>query len=134
MHFTVDRKRLVKMLEHVRRKLPGVKKKDKNVRIYACSARVFVEANGVLADVAQTLGWVCCQLNALFNPPKIILAGPLVNFGAPFLNALQAAANEFCAETSQTAPVIVDSELGSFNGALGAAALALHKWKPTQHA
>jgi N-acetylglucosamine repressor len=90
--------------------------------------------NGVLADVAQTLGWVCCQLNALFNPPKIILAGPLVNLGAPFLNALQAAANEFCAETSQTAPVIVDSELGSFNGALGAAALALHKWKPTQHA
>ena len=49
MHFTVDRKRLVKMLETVRRKLPGVKKKDKNVRIYACAARVFVEANGVTA-------------------------------------------------------------------------------------
>ncbi len=49
MHFTVDRKRLVKMLEAVRRKLPGVKKKDKNVRIYACAARVFVEANGVTA-------------------------------------------------------------------------------------
>ena len=49
MHFTIDRKRLVKMLEHVRRKLPGVKKKDKDVRIYACSARVFVEANGVTA-------------------------------------------------------------------------------------
>ncbi len=47
MHFTIDRKRLVKMLEHVRRKMPGAKKKDKDVRIYACSARVFVEANGV---------------------------------------------------------------------------------------
>src|ERR1035437_733428 len=47
MHFTIDRKRLGKMLESVRRKLPGVKKKDKDVRIYACSARVFVEANGV---------------------------------------------------------------------------------------
>src|ERR1035437_2592340 len=49
MHFTVDRNRLVKMLESVRRKLPGAKKKDKNVRIYACAARVFVEANGVIA-------------------------------------------------------------------------------------
>jgi glucokinase len=89
--------------------------------------------NRVLADVALTLGWVCSQLNALFNPPKIILAGPLVSLGADFLNPLQAAANEFCAETSQRAPVIVDSELGNFNGALGAAALALHKWKPTRH-
>ncbi len=89
--------------------------------------------NNVLADVAQTLGWVCCQLNALFNPPKIILAGPLVSLGASFLNPLQEAANKFCAETSQPPPIIVDSELGSFNGALGAAALALHKWKPTRH-
>ena len=49
MHFTIDRKRLVKMIESVRRKLPGAKKKDKNVRIYACATRVFVEANGVTA-------------------------------------------------------------------------------------
>ncbi len=47
MHFTIEHKRLVKMLESVRRKLPGQKKKDKNVRLYACAARVFVEANGV---------------------------------------------------------------------------------------
>jgi hypothetical protein len=57
-----------------------------------------------------------------------------VNLGAAFLNPLQNAVNEFCAETSQPAPVIVYSELGSFNGALGAAALALHKWKPARHA
>ena len=49
MHFTIDRKRLVKMLEIVRRKLPGAKKKNKDVRIYACAARVFVEANGMTA-------------------------------------------------------------------------------------
>jgi glucokinase len=87
---------------------------------------------GVLAEVAQTLGWVCCQLNGLFNPPKIILAGPLVELGDSFLRPLQSATNEFCAESGQTAPVIVNSELGIFNGALGAAALALHKWKPTR--
>src|ERR1019366_2568782 len=50
MHFTIERKRLVKMLESVRRKLPGAKKMDKNVRIYACAARVFVEANTLTAD------------------------------------------------------------------------------------
>jgi hypothetical protein len=40
--------------------------------------------------------------------------------------------NEFCSETNQTAPVMVGSELGNYNGALGAAALALHNWKPTR--
>jgi hypothetical protein len=49
MHLTIERKRLVKMLESVRRKLPGQKKKDKEVRLFACAARVFVEANGVTA-------------------------------------------------------------------------------------
>jgi len=86
----------------------------------------------VLAEVARTLGWVCGQLNALFNPPKVILTGPLVDLGAAFLEPLQQAVTEFCSETNQAAPVIVGSELGSFNGALGAAALALHKWKPTR--
>jgi len=49
MHFTVERRRLVKMLEAARRKMPGQKVKDKQVRLYACSARVFVEANNVTA-------------------------------------------------------------------------------------
>jgi hypothetical protein len=44
MHFTIERKRLIKMLEAVRRKLPGQKKKDKEVRLFACAAYVFVEA------------------------------------------------------------------------------------------
>jgi hypothetical protein len=52
MHFTIDRKRLVKMLESVRRKLSGQKKTDKEVRLYACAARVFVEANGLSRENA----------------------------------------------------------------------------------
>ena len=47
MHFTIDRRRFVKMLAMVRRKLPGREEKDKEFRIYACVARVFVEANGM---------------------------------------------------------------------------------------
>lgn len=57
MHFTVERKRLVKMLETIRRKLPGQKKKDETVRLYACAARVFVESNGVTAGEEA-----CCSM------------------------------------------------------------------------
>ncbi len=49
MHFTIDRKRLIEMLESIRSKLPGVKKKNRDVWIYACAARVFVEARGLTA-------------------------------------------------------------------------------------
>jgi N-acetylglucosamine repressor len=84
----------------------------------------------VLGCVAQTLGWVVCQANALLNPQKIIIAGPLVTLGQRFLDPLREAAAEFCAELRQRSPQVEDSALGSFNGALGAAALALHEWKP----
>jgi len=85
---------------------------------------------GVLQGVAQTLGWVACQINVIFNPQKIILAGPLVTLGEAFLGPFQQSINGFCSELHQETPVVVGSELGSFNGALGAAALALHEWKP----
>lgn len=84
----------------------------------------------VLRQVAQTLGWVVCQLNVVFNPQKIILAGPLVTLGDAFLGPLQRAINGLSAELHQDAPIVACSELGSFNGAVGAAALALHEWKP----
>ena len=47
MNFTIERKRLIKTIEHVRRELPGQKKKEKEMRLYVCAARVFVEANGI---------------------------------------------------------------------------------------
>lgn len=49
MHFTVERKRLVKMLEVLHKNRPGTRKNAKVVRRYACAARVFVEANDVTA-------------------------------------------------------------------------------------
>ena len=82
----------------------------------------------VLEGVAQTLGWVVCQIDAVFNPQKIILAGPLVMFGASLLEPVRKAIGRFSPQLEL--PVVVGSELGSFNGALGAAALALHEWTP----
>ena len=76
------------------------------------------------------MGWVICQIDAAFNPEKIILAGPLVTLGDALLEPLRKAVAGFCSQPHQAPPVVVDSDLGSFNGALGAAALALHEWKP----
>jgi hypothetical protein len=49
MHFTIDRQRLVKMIETIHRARPGTRRNAKVFRLYACAARVFVEANGVTA-------------------------------------------------------------------------------------
>jgi N-acetylglucosamine repressor len=84
----------------------------------------------VVENVAQTLGWVVCQIDAVFNPQKVILAGSLVALGDTLLNPLRTAVERFSSELQQEPPVVVNSELGEFNGALGAAALALHEWKP----
>jgi N-acetylglucosamine repressor len=84
----------------------------------------------VLQKAAQTLAWVVCQIDAAFNPEKVILAGPLSTLGESLLVPLRKYVTEFCSLPHQQPPVIVDSDLGSFNGALGAAALALHEWKP----
>jgi glucokinase len=87
---------------------------------------------GVLENVAQSLAWVICHANALFSPEKVILAGPLTELGDLFLLPLKKSVEQFCAEFGHRIPLIEDSELGSFNGALGAAALALHEWKPNR--
>jgi N-acetylglucosamine repressor len=84
----------------------------------------------VVENVAQTLGWVVCQIDAVFNPQKVILAGSLVALGDTLLSPLRTAVERFSSELQQEPAVVVNSELGEFNGALGAAALALHEWKP----
>jgi hypothetical protein len=49
MHFTIERKRLIKMLQVLHKNRPGTRKNAKELRLYACAARVFVEANDVTA-------------------------------------------------------------------------------------
>jgi hypothetical protein len=51
MKFTVERIALVKMLEVIGRKAPAKKWRDKEVRLSACAARVFVEANESVAGI-----------------------------------------------------------------------------------
>lgn len=51
MKFTVERKALEKMLKQVGKRMPGTKRSDSVLRLSACSARVFVQANGVTAGI-----------------------------------------------------------------------------------
>jgi glucokinase len=83
---------------------------------------------GFLDRVAQALGLALNQLNCAFNPEKIILAGALTAFGERFLGPLEQSLSAFAVPAG--APVVVNSQLGPFNGAIGAAALAVHEWKP----
>jgi N-acetylglucosamine repressor len=83
---------------------------------------------GVLDRIAQALAVVLVQLQCAFDPGKIILAGPLTIFADLFLQRLQQNVKQFALPAG--APVLVNSTLGDFNGALGAAALAVHQWKP----
>jgi predicted NBD/HSP70 family sugar kinase len=82
----------------------------------------------LLDRLARALGLVLSQLNCAFNPGKIILAGVFPAFGSAFLERLR---EHFrAASRSEDLPPLVISDLGEFNGAIGAAALAVHEWKP----
>jgi N-acetylglucosamine repressor len=85
----------------------------------------------LLERVALTLGLVASQLNRAFNSSKIILAGAFPSFGNVFLDRLKQRFQEL--SRSEDLPPLVVSDLGEFNGALGAAALAVHEWKPAPH-
>jgi predicted NBD/HSP70 family sugar kinase len=81
-----------------------------------------------LDQVAHAFGLALNQLNCAFNPQKIILAGAFTVFGEVFLRRFQQCLNAFA--PSSGAPLVVNTQLGPFNGAMGAAALAVHEWKP----
>lgn len=42
---------MIKMLKLVGKKMPGTRRRDSDVRLSACAARVFVEANGSTAGI-----------------------------------------------------------------------------------
>lgn len=86
------------------------------------------EVLAVLDGAAQTFGLALNQLSCAFNPELVIMAGGFTAFGDLFLEPL----NKHLAAFAPLAgpPKVVNSTLGTFNGALGAAALAVHEWKP----
>jgi glucokinase len=84
-------------------------------------------AASLLRAAAGVHGWAAHQLHDLLNPQRIIFAGKLAELGELFLGPVRQAARQFGGLPED---LIVASSLGAYNGALGAAALALHQWKP----
>jgi len=85
-------------------------------------------AQSLIQAVARVHGWVVSELNTLFDPQKIIFAGPLAELGEAFLAPVREAVRQW--NGADPGVEITGSTLGKYNGALGAAALALHQWKP----
>jgi len=85
-----------------------------------------------LGHAAELLGHAIGQMTLLLDPGKIILAGPLSQLGDLFLDPVRGAAAKAVSAAGVAAPEITNSTMGEFSGALGAAALALHEWKPAQ--
>jgi N-acetylglucosamine repressor len=86
--------------------------------------------NDFLEEIAAKISLVLGQLICVFDPELIVLAGSLPMLGDSFLGRLKEALKKF--PFLSNGPRVVYSALGEFNGALGAAALAVHEWKPSE--
>ena len=86
----------------------------------------------VLEAAAGMLGRAVSQLIFALNPSRVILAGPLTVLGDSLLEPLRASVKEMLRDYEADIPLILNSTMGEFNGALGAAALAVHQWKPAR--
>ena len=84
----------------------------------------------VVEVAAEALGWAVAQLALALNPANVILAGPLTLLGETLLDPLRQRAEEILRTASGNVPVIVNSTMGEYSGAVGAAALAVDEWKP----
>ena len=97
----------------------------------------FIEAvkmgdkHGLIAmrEVAAVHGWAIAQMVQLVDPEIVVLAGPLTTIGSPYLEAVTNVALQFESDYHPSVP-IRSSELGEYAGAVGAAALALQRWRP----
>jgi predicted NBD/HSP70 family sugar kinase len=88
----------------------------------------------VIGEVAKCLGWAISQLLLTIDPVKIVLAGPLTLLGENLLRPIREVVDSLTPAEYKRCAEITNSTMGEFIGALGAAALAVHEWKPTREA
>jgi N-acetylglucosamine repressor len=85
-----------------------------------------------LSKSAEVLGWAVGQLALALNPSQVILAGPLTSLGEILLDPMRQRAEAIVRAAGGDVPMIVNSTMGEYSGALGAAALAVEEWKPAR--
>ena len=86
----------------------------------------------ILSVAAKMLGHAVSHLVLALNTSKVIMAGPLTLLGGTVLHPLRDRAEELLRASGAELPEIVNSTMGEFSGALGAAALGVHQWKPAR--
>jgi glucokinase len=86
----------------------------------------------IIEVAAEILGRAVSQLIFALDPSRVILAGPLTLLGGTLLNPLRAKVESILKISDSNTPMILNSTMGEYNGALGAAALAVHEWKPAR--
>lgn len=84
----------------------------------------------ILQRAAECLGRTICQINLLLNPELIIVAGPLAQLEDQFLSPIRKIVERLTPPLHGRVPRIIASQIGDFAGALGAATLAVHDWRP----
>ena len=84
-------------------------------------------ARSIVERAAFTHAWIVFQLALLLDPERMVIAGPLAE-GPVYLDLLQQAIARLAGP--KLGLRVVRSTLGAFAGALGAAALAFHHWRP----
>jgi predicted NBD/HSP70 family sugar kinase len=84
----------------------------------------------ILRNAAEAVGRVIAQLSLLLNPQRVVIAGPLAELTDAFLQPLSRSVDRYAAPQHSRKPEIVASSFGAYGGALGAAALAVHRWQP----
>ncbi|MBN1557954.1 MAG: ROK family protein [Lentisphaerae bacterium] len=81
---------------------------------------------------AESLGWAVGHLGLVLAPEAVILAGPLTELGPVLSEPVGRIVQDLYAGWDLPIPKVLCSDLGPFSGALGAAALAVDRWKPAR--
>lgn len=82
-----------------------------------------------MREIGAIHGWAISQMVQIVDPELVILAGPLTTLGQPYLDSVKNIALQFEGDHHPSVPILI-SELGEQAGAIGAAALALERWRP----
>lgn len=87
------------------------------------------KATLALHGVAAIHGWAISQMMQIVDPELVVLAGPLTTLGQVYLDFVTNTSLQFESDYHPPAPILA-SGLGELSGAIGAAALALERWRP----
>jgi predicted NBD/HSP70 family sugar kinase len=102
---------------------------DAVVEAYQAGDRL---ARAAITDAVQHLGWALAHFSFAYAPEAIILGGPFAILQSAVVKPTFEIMRDLLKGTGLRPPRLLCSRLGPFSGALGAAALAVDKWKPNR--